>query len=380
MEVYEHNGSGWVFSNFASLQLTLWHLDPLRASAFVPLPKWIRDKRAVTNIIGTGDDCFKWAVLAGLHPTTSDRPNRIENYMTRACKYNLSTLSFPVPLSSIASFGVKNNIFINVYGVEDGQKVIYSLRVTDVVVPERHVDLLLHELGEIQHYSMIKNFNRLVSGQLSRHNCATYCCKKCLHAYSSPELLEAHSLDCCHVQRTKFPKYPRCQFTNIQKQLLAPFVVYADLESILRPIIEDVDATQGFETGVGSSTTVYQEHIPCSFVYKIVISVDPDFSRPLVMYRGEDAAEWFLRDLQRDAGELCAEYIETPNPMEFTVEDELSYTNATECHICSKPLGEDRVRDHCHITGIYRGDAHSICNLNYREIQKVGNFPWLFII
>ena len=35
IEVYEHNGSVWVFSNFASLQLTLWHLDPLRASAFV---------------------------------------------------------------------------------------------------------------------------------------------------------------------------------------------------------------------------------------------------------------------------------------------------------------------------------------------------------
>ena len=32
IEVYEHNGSGWVFSNFSSLQLTLWHLDPLRAS------------------------------------------------------------------------------------------------------------------------------------------------------------------------------------------------------------------------------------------------------------------------------------------------------------------------------------------------------------
>ena len=42
VEVYEHNVSGWVFSNFASLQLTLWHLDPLRANAFVPLPRWIK--------------------------------------------------------------------------------------------------------------------------------------------------------------------------------------------------------------------------------------------------------------------------------------------------------------------------------------------------
>ena len=157
VEVCEHYGSRWVFSNIASLQLTLWHLDPLPASAFVPLPKWIRDKRAVTNIIGTGDDCFKWAILAGLHPTTSDRPNRIDNYMVHANKYDFSSLTFPVPLSSIASFGTKNNISINVYGVEDGKKVIYPLRVSDAVVPGRHVDLLLHELGEIQHYSTIKD-------------------------------------------------------------------------------------------------------------------------------------------------------------------------------------------------------------------------------
>ena len=59
IEVYEHNGSGWVFSHFAPLNLTLWHLDPLRASAFVPLPRWINDKKAVVNVTGTGNDCFK---------------------------------------------------------------------------------------------------------------------------------------------------------------------------------------------------------------------------------------------------------------------------------------------------------------------------------
>ena len=64
IEVYEHNGSGWVFSNFASLQLTLWHLDPLRTTASVPLPQWIRENKAVVNSTGTGDDCFKWAVFS----------------------------------------------------------------------------------------------------------------------------------------------------------------------------------------------------------------------------------------------------------------------------------------------------------------------------
>ena len=49
IEVYELNGSGYVFSHFQSLKLTLWYLDPLRASAFVPLPRWNRDKKAVVN-------------------------------------------------------------------------------------------------------------------------------------------------------------------------------------------------------------------------------------------------------------------------------------------------------------------------------------------
>ena len=37
-------GSGWVFSDFVSLQLTLWHIDLLRASVFVPLSNWIQTR------------------------------------------------------------------------------------------------------------------------------------------------------------------------------------------------------------------------------------------------------------------------------------------------------------------------------------------------
>ena len=41
IEVFELNGTGWVLPNFQNLQLTLWQLDPLRGSAFIPLPRWI---------------------------------------------------------------------------------------------------------------------------------------------------------------------------------------------------------------------------------------------------------------------------------------------------------------------------------------------------
>ena len=119
-----------------------------------------------------------------------------------------------------------------------------------------------------------------------------------------------------------------------------------------------MDVTQSVGVGVESSTTVFQEHIPCSFAYKIVSSVDPDVLRPLVMYRGENTAEKFVQKLQLEAQQLCDEYIATPKLPILTMGDSLSFTNATTCHICTKPLEEDKGSDHSHITGNYRGEAH----------------------
>ena len=155
---------------------------------------------------------------------------------------------------------------INVYGVDDDKKVIYPLRVSSALVPDKHVDLLLFERNDIQDYTTIRNFSRLVSSQMSNHGHTVYRCKQCLHAYSIQKLLDAHATDCCHAQRTKFPDDSRCGFTNIQKQLPASFVVYADFELIFKPDDKGVDTTQGVEVGGESSSHDFQEHIPCSFV------------------------------------------------------------------------------------------------------------------
>ena len=61
----------------------------------------------------------------------------MENYVVHAGEYDFSSLCFPVPLSSIDSFATKNNLSINVYGVEDEKKVIYPLRVTEAVIADR---------------------------------------------------------------------------------------------------------------------------------------------------------------------------------------------------------------------------------------------------
>ena len=125
IEVFELSGSGWVFSNFQSLQLTIWQLDPLRGSAFIPLPRWIQVRRAVVNVAGTGDDCFKWAILAGMHPVDVHADRR-GKYVEHMGKYDFYPLHFPVPLQAVGSFALRNNMSINVYEVDDYNEVIYT--------------------------------------------------------------------------------------------------------------------------------------------------------------------------------------------------------------------------------------------------------------
>ena len=48
----------------------------------------------------------------------------------------------------------------------------------------------------------------------------------------------------------------------------------------------------------------------------------------------------------------------------MTVEGEDNYQNSQDCWICNQNINKDKdkVRDHCHITGKYRGAATNKCN------------------
>ena len=44
----------------------------------------------------------------------------------------------------------------------------------------------------------------------------------------------------------------------------------------------------------------------------------------------------------------------------MAMQDKLIYNNSTLCHICNKKLAEDRVRDHCHLSGKLTGATHEV--------------------
>ena len=49
------------------------------------------------------------------------------------------------------------------------------------------------------------------------------------------------------------------------------------------------------------------------------------------------------------------------------------FQKSNNCWICKKPIDndEDKVRDHCHVTGKFRGAAHKKCNLDFKLSKKV---------
>ena len=65
-------------------------------------------------------------------------------------------------------------------------------------------------------------------------------------------------------------------------------------------------------------------------------------------------------------------------PMSMTKQDIQTSNNSTVCHVCEKPLNDDSVRDHCHITGQFRGAAHNKCNLKLRLDKKRFTVPVVF--
>ena len=67
-------------------------------------------------------------------------------------------------------------------------------------------------------------------------------------------------------------------------------------------------------------------------------------------------------------------------PLKMTSDDLDAFEKATECYICNKQYtSEDiRVRDHCLITGKYRGSAHQECNLKLRLNPEEIKIPVIF--
>ena len=337
-ETYQERGSNFVVDKIVSCSIHLGKYEASWGGCFNDrLPDFLRNKKALLNIKCGANECFLYATLASLYPQkyNAERANAYKHHLHKL--KNVPT--FPVRLDRIKNFEEANKLAVNIYSCD--YKEIYPVRVSKVEGKE--VNLFLHN----KHFYTIRNFNRLVSNNLSR-----YVCHYCMFAFNKRELCLEHEQSCAAhgVQKVSYPIEGSTisfkKFTNHFKQT---FCIYADFEAL---IINNV-------------------HQVCSYSYVVVDAEHKVFHQDL--YCGLNAAKIFLESIFQIIANI-KQILSCVPPVTITPEQELEYERATLCHICRGALGEDKVLDHDHWTSLYRGAAHNQCNLEYRNNQKIRCF------
>ena len=373
-------GSGWTIQSVDSHYLNIAKYEPMKGSSYIQLPNELRNSaKGLINMKNEDNECFRWCHIRHLNPQDKD-PQRIKKTDKQYVgKLDYSNIEFPVGVKHYNKIEKQNSINISVFGYEDKQP--YPIYVSKEKY-EDHMELLLVTENENKHYVLIKDFNKFMYNQ-TKHKERKHFCMYCLQCFSSDRVLNNHKENCIQVNGTQAIRMPNkynniLKFNNFHKQLAVPFVIYADFEAIT----EKIQGCQ--QDGNKSYTEVYQRHVDCSFGYKVVCCYDDKYTKPIQLYRGEKAVYKFLENMLKEV-KYCKNIMKKHfnKPLRMTKEDEDEFKKATKCHICDKEYEEYtekdiRVRDHCHITGIFRGSAHMDCNLQLRINPKQIKIPVIF--
>ena len=360
LEKWTQRGSGWTVDRVQTLWLDIAKYQPLRGSSYIPLPATVRSKKAVVNVKNKDDHCLRWALRSVLFPAC-DHVDRPSKYPTKD-DLTFKGIDAPTPISRIPKVEKLNNLAINVFGLNMGVNV-NRLSTQPDGMPR--INLLLIKKGGKHHF---KDLNCLLRDQ-SKHKERKHFCKRCLHGYSREDLLEAHRPDCRGMGQTtvEMPEKGKSKLTfqNHHKQLPVPYIICEALTTKVEG--PELDPTK-------SNTQRTQHHEACSYSY-IVVRCDGQTQTP-VEYRGPNASEHFLESLQEEESKIKG-VLADPKAMRMTRENWLAFRTA-ETWMYVTNLSRATVRDHCHITGEYRGTAHNACNLKLRLNPKTTSIPVVF--
>ena len=364
-------GSGWRFEKVEKLVLHTTRWDPINAGSYIELPPELKNRKAIINMKNQDDKCFMWCVLRALNPKDKNAERVDNDLKNKVDTLNMQGIQYPVSFRGIDRFESQNpEISIIVLGYNKDEKV-YPLKVSKYTGCKHDIVLLLIKDGENSHYCLVKNISALLASQINNHKGTSHICLNCFNGFKSPDSLDKHKEYCYNNECVKLvmpPSGAYLEFKNFRCSERAPFAIYADFESLIKPM-DNCDPNKSY-------TKKYQKHEPISFCYYIKSfneSVYESRVRSYVKTKPEDpdAMDVFIKWLEEDVKDIAN--IEQKK-MVFTEKDKKQFIKASDCWICGEELGNDRVRDHCHYTGRYRGAAHNNCNLNYSKPKGVPVF------
>ena len=362
---FTFDGINYLYYDFNKISIS-------KGGSYIDSPKWLKDKKSTVNQKNNDNKCFQYAVTLALNiDKINGHPERISKIKPFIENYSWKDIDFPSTRKDWNKFELNNNdVALNIlYVPYNTKKIEIAYKSKYNLIRENQILILMISDGENWHYLTVKNLSRLLRGITSNHDGDFYCLN-CFHSYRTKNKLDSHKKICenheyCHIEMpTKNNNI--IKYNQGEKSLKLPFIIYGDLECLLEKI------NTCYNNPEESSTTKINHHTPSGYSIFTHCSFDNSKNK-LNYYRGEDCMKRFCKDLKEHATKIINFKKKVMAPLKK--EEEEDYNNQKVCYICKKEFINDKLRDHCHYTGKYRGAAHNTCNLKYK-IPK--NIPIIF--
>ena len=273
--------SGFTLDRIMHLDIDFHKLELTRGSSHVELPGWVAEKKAVINPKNEDEECFKWAMIAALyHEEIGKDPQRLSRLRPFAERCDWEGLEFPVAINKISKFEKRNpEIAVNVLFVS-GRSIFVARRSEFNSKRDKQANLLMIVDGEKRHYTAVKSLSRLLSSENSKGRKGAYhFCVNCLNGFRTESARDKHYMYCSSHGEVNI-KMPRenekwLKFHDGQCQFKVPFMLYADFESILKPVKEryrdEMSRVKTERLGKASYTEKLNTHVPSGWCVYICL-------------------------------------------------------------------------------------------------------------
>ena len=341
IDYWINEGSGWVIEIVEAEYVNISVYSPLSGSIYIKLPRKLRNSmKGLINIKNNDNICFLWCHIRHLNPLII-HPQRITKAdKNMANELDNEGIEFPYSKKDFKKIEQKNNSCINVFCYENGftypvhmfdekfKNCMNLLMITDEINHTMSILKILTNLCVIrQSVKINKTFASIVYNVLV--------VKKFWRNIKEVRLK-------INGEQTVKLRSSSIKFKNYVKQLAVPFKIYADFECNVKRV----------KSSDGGDNTSYtekdQDHIPCSFPYKILY-VDDKFSKPVVLYRGKNTSYRFIEAILKEY-DYCKKVINKHfnKNLIMSAEDEERFQLSNKCWISDKlfDVGDNKVRDH----------------------------------
>ena len=215
------DGSEFVFDGINSLSYDLNKISLNRGGSYIKSERWLEEKQATINPQNKNDNkYFQYALTIALNyeKINNNRyriSKKLKNFINQ---YNWEEIDFPSTGKDWKKFESSNeSIALNIlYVPHNTEKICHAYKSKYNLTRENQLILFMITDGEKWNYLAVTSLSGLRREITSNHNRDFYYLNY-FHAYTTENKLESHKKVC----------------ENHEKSMKAPFIIFADLESLL---------------------------------------------------------------------------------------------------------------------------------------------------